>query len=117
MAHAVRVNTTMDDELLRRVDAYAQAHYEDRSTALRQLVDFSLRELQKRDTLDAYASGRVTLREFARTLGLGVWQAHDLLRAEGIPVAGGQRSETREALQALLGNRVNPFRIPGAPTR
>jgi len=36
-------------ELLRRVDAYAEQHYEDRSTAPRQLVDFALRELQKRE--------------------------------------------------------------------
>jgi hypothetical protein len=31
------------------VDAYAEQHYEDRSTAPRQLVDFALRELQKRE--------------------------------------------------------------------
>ena len=71
MSRALRVNGTMDEELLRRMDAYAeQQHYEDRSTALRQLVDFALRELQKRETLDAYRSGRVTLRDFGRALGL-----------------------------------------------
>jgi len=83
MSKALRVNPTMDEELLRRVDAYAEQHYEDRSTALRQLVEFVLRELQKREALDAYRSGRVTLRDFGRGLGLTVWQAHDMLRAEG----------------------------------
>ncbi len=103
MSRSVRVNATMDEELLRRVDAFAAARYEDRSTALRQLVDFALRELHKRDAIDAYRRGRVTLREFARSLGMDVWAAHDLLRAEGVAVAQGHRGETRAALEAALG--------------
>lgn len=102
MTRAVRVNATMSEELVRRVDAFAASRYEDRSTALRQLVDFALRELQKRDAVDAYRVGRITLREFARTLGLDVWSAHDLLRAEGVPIAQGERSETHAALEAAL---------------
>lgn len=102
MSQAVRINATMDEELLGRVDAYAGSHYEDRSTALRQLVDFALREIQKRQALDAYRSGRVTLREFARALGMNTWEAHDLLRAEGVAVAQGQRRETSAALETAL---------------
>ena len=48
----------MGEDLLRRVDAFAAERYEDRSTALRQLVAFALRELHKRDSMDAYAAGR-----------------------------------------------------------
>lgn len=99
---AVRVNATMDENPLRRVDAYAADHYEDRSTALRQLADFALRELRKRDTLEAYSSGRVTLRDVARALGLSTWAAHDLLRAEGVEVGRGDRAETAAALGAML---------------
>lgn len=102
MSTAVRINATMDDELLRRVDAYAKDRYEDRSTALRQLVDFALRELRKRDALDAYRSGRLTLRDFARTMGLSTWAAHDLLRAEGVDVAQGERAETAAALESAV---------------
>lgn len=102
MTRAVRVNATMDEGLLRRVDAFAEGRYEDRSTALRQLVAFALRELQKRDALDAYRQGRVTLREFSRALGLDVWGAHDLLRAEGVAVAQGSRAETKAALDVAL---------------
>lgn len=99
---AVRVNATMDSDLLRRVDAYAADHYEDRSTALRQLVDFALRELRKRDTLEAYSSGRVTLRDVARALGLSTWAAHDLLRSEGVEIGRGDRAETAAALETTL---------------
>lgn len=102
MSRAVRINATMDEELLRRVDAFASARYEDRSTAVRQLVDFALRELHKREALDSYRAGRVTLREFARTLGLDLWAAHDLLRAEGVADAQGDRSETSATLAAAL---------------
>ncbi|MBA3292938.1 MAG: hypothetical protein H0T40_04175, partial [Geodermatophilaceae bacterium] len=65
-------------------------------------VAFALRELHKRDSMDAYAAGRLTLREFARSLDLDVRAAHDLLRAEGVAVAQGERNETRSALNATL---------------
>jgi hypothetical protein len=84
----MRINATMDEDLVARIDAFAASRYEDRSTAIRQLV--------------AYRSGRISLREFAASLGLGIWSAHDLLRAEGVPVAGGQREETRSTLQDVL---------------
>ena len=103
MRRTVRVNTTLDDDLLQRIDAFASERREDRSTAIRQLVDIALRELSKRDALDADAQGRLTLREFAGTLNLGVWAAHDLLLAEGVAVAQGSRDESRAALQALAG--------------
>jgi hypothetical protein len=102
MSQAVRLNATMDKDLLQRLDAYAKDHYEDRSTALRQLVDFALRELRKRDAMEAYRGGRVTLREFARALGLDIWAAHDLLRAEGVAVGQGDRTETAAALADVL---------------
>lgn len=98
MSQAVRVNATIDQELLRRVDAFAAQRYEDRSTAIRQLVDFALRELHKRDAIEAYRGGRVTLRQFGEALGLDVWSAHDLLRAEGVAVAQGPASETNQSL-------------------
>ena len=101
MTRSVRVNTTLDDDLLQRIDAFARERREDRSTAVRQLVDMALRELSKRDALTAYAQSRLTLREFADALNLGVWAAHDLLLAEGVAVAQGSAAETSAALQAL----------------
>lgn len=98
----VRVNATIDEDLLRRVDAFAATRYEDRSTAIRQLLDFALRELSQREAIEAYQAGRVTLRELARTLGLDVWGAHDLLAAEGVPVAQGVRAESGADLHAMI---------------
>ena len=102
MNRTVRVNATIDEDLLARIDAYAERHLEDRSTALRQLVDFALRELALRDALEAYRQGRVSLREFARSLGVDVWSAHDLLRAHGVAVAQGGLAETASDLDAAI---------------
>ena len=97
-----RVNATLDRDLLARVDAYAVRHHEDRSTAIRQLLDLALRELAKQDAVEAYTSGRVTLRQFAAALGLDVWQAHDLLASESVAVAQGDIAETATDLAAKI---------------
>jgi predicted HTH domain antitoxin len=103
MSKTVRVNATMDQTLVERVDAFAAQRLEDRSTAIRQLVDYALRELQKREAIDAYRSGRLTLRELGRALGLDPWATHDLLASEGVAVAQGSREETAQALEEILG--------------
>jgi hypothetical protein len=105
---SVRINATLDADLLARIDAFAISRLEDRSTAIRQLVDLALRELAKRDALGAYTQGRLTLREFARSLSLDVWSAQDLLASEGVAVAQGHRSETSEALRTVLAGRDSP---------
>ena len=102
MRRTVRVNTTLDDDLLERIDAFASERREDRSTAIRQLIDIALRELSQSDAVTAYQQGRLTLREFADALNLGVWAAHDLLLAEGVAIAQGNRAETSAAVQSLL---------------
>ncbi|HZI98095.1 MAG TPA: hypothetical protein VFD41_11295 [Actinomycetales bacterium] len=103
MSETVRINATLDRELLERIDAFARDRLEDRSTALRQLVDLALRELSKRDAVEAYRQGRLTLREFGRVLNLDIWKAQDLLLAEGVAIAQGGRGETADALDAAVG--------------
>lgn len=109
----MRVNATVDEDLLRRVDAFAKARYEDRSTAIRQLLDFALRELAQAEAIQAYQGGRLTLREFGRALGLDVWGAHDLLAARGVPVAQGVRAESGSGLEELIQSVTG--RRPGEP--
>ena len=102
MSKTVRINATLDEDLLARIDTFAAARLEDRSTAIRQLIDQALRDLTKREVLQAYRDGRMTLRELARALRLDIWAAQDLLAAEGVAVAQGGRGETAAALAALL---------------
>lgn len=97
----MRVNAVMSEELVTRVDAFARRRHEDRSTAIRQLVDFALREMSVQEALDAYRGGRLTLRDLAKALGLDVWAAHDLLASKGVAVAQGAAAETGNCLAAV----------------
>lgn len=108
MSRTVRINATLDADLLARIDAFAAARLEDRSTAIRQLVDQALRDLSKKEALQAYQEARLTLRELASTLRLDVWSTQDLLAAEGVAVAQGGRGETAAALAEVLGQRTDP---------
>ena len=102
MSDIARVNATLDRDLLERVDQYAARHREDRSTAIRQLLDIALRELAKHDGLHAYRQGRLTLRDLALMLGLDIWATHDLLIAEGVAIAQGTMAETARDAAAVL---------------
>lgn len=102
MSDIARVNATLDRDLLERVDQYAARHREDRSTAIRQLLDIALRELAKHDGLHAYREGRLTLRDLALMLGLDIWATHDLLSAEGVAIAQGTMAETARDAAAVL---------------
>ena len=102
MTRTVRINATLDDRLLARIDTFAASRLEDRSTALRQLVDFALREMALREATEAYRGGRLTLRELAEALSVDVWHAHDLLRAAGVAVAQGPPDETAASLDAVV---------------
>ena len=102
----VRVNTVMESNLLQEVDAYARDRHEDRSTAIRQLVAFALRETRTRQAIDRIRGGQMTLREFADTLNLDLWQAHDLLSASGVPIAAGSLEETASDLAQVIEHSV-----------
>jgi hypothetical protein len=108
MSRTVRINATLDADLLARIDAFAAARLEDRSTAIRQLVDQALRDVSKREALQAYQQGRLTLPELARTLRLDVWAAQDLLAAEGVAVAQGGRGRLTAAPRRPRGRLVAP---------
>lgn len=54
MSKVRRVNATLDEDLLARVDEYAGRHREDRSTAIRQLLDLALHSLAEQDAIEAY---------------------------------------------------------------
>lgn len=56
----------------------------------------------KREAIEAYRGGRLTLRELARSLGLDVWGVHDLLASEGVAASQGRREETLGALEDVI---------------
>jgi Arc/MetJ-type ribon-helix-helix transcriptional regulator len=96
MADTKRVNVTMDEQLLERVDSFAKENYEDRSTAIRQLLAFALTERNKKKVLEGYADGRLTLREAAELLGVDYWELQSILAEAGVPVSSLTPDEIRE---------------------
>lgn len=102
MSDVVRINATIDRDLLNRVDRFAERHSEDRSTAIRQLLRAALREAAKDEAITAYRQQRLTIRQLAEVLDLDVWGAHDLLASEGVAISQGTRAETAADLEALI---------------
>lgn len=82
-----RVNTTMPESLLKKVDLYGELNLEDRATAIRQLVAEGLRVKLQETVLDQYRKGRITLRQGAELLGITYLRMNELLREHHIPLA------------------------------
>jgi len=96
-----RVNTTMPESLLRRVDLYSKLNYEDRATAIRQLVAEGLRVKLQQTVLEQFRKGKITIRQGAELLGVTYMEMDDLLRENNIPLVDDvdlalERAVTRE---------------------
>lgn len=82
-----RVNTTMPESLLRKVDLYSELNLEDRATAIRQLVAEGLRIKLQDAVLDQYRKRKVTLRQAAELLSVTYLEMDQILRENRIPLA------------------------------
>src|SRR5262245_6789804 len=81
-----RVNTTMPESLLHKVDLYSQLNLEDRATAIRQLVAEGLRVKLQQTVLEQYRRGKMTIREGAELLGVSYLEMDELLRENRVPL-------------------------------
>ena len=83
-----RVNTTMPESLLRKVDLYSRLNLEDRATAIRQLVAEGLRLKLEKSVLERYRERTITLRQAAEMLGITYLGMDEVLRRNQIPLVG-----------------------------
>ena len=81
-----RVNTTMPESLLKRVDLYSKWNLEDRATAIRQLIAEGLRVKLQQAVLEQYKRGKITIRQGAELLGISYWDMNELLRENHVPL-------------------------------
>ena len=86
MSQKVKINTTVDQEMLRMLDEYSSRNQENRSTAVRQLLAFALKEKNKSKALQAYKEGRLTIRQCAELLRVDYYEMNDLLSEADIPI-------------------------------
>jgi len=90
-AQMVRVNFTAPKDLIERVEQFAKERLEDRSTAIRQLVQEGLKALMTDKVLEQFQRGGLTLREASARLGIDLWELIALLQQRGIPVSDIER--------------------------
>jgi len=81
-----RVNTTMPESLLRKVDLYSKLNWEDRATAIRQLVAEGLRVKLQQTVLEQFRKGQITIRQGAELLGVTYLEMNELLRENAVPL-------------------------------
>ncbi len=86
MEKKIKINTEFDPVLLKKLDAYAAKKYLDRSSALQHLVSVALREIYKKEAVQAYREGRMTIRQCAEMLGVGYFEMNEILQSENIDI-------------------------------
>jgi len=96
-----RVNTTMPESLLKKVDLYSALNLEDRATAIRQLVSEGLRVKLQQPVLEQYRRSQITLRQGAEMLGITYLEMNQLLRENHVPLARDVRAALRRKPQKV----------------
>jgi predicted HTH domain antitoxin len=100
MEKKIKISARFDPALLKRVDAYASKRYTDRSSAIQQLVSFALREIKK-EALQAYREGRMTIRQCADMLGVDYFEMDEILNSENVPIITGLDPDEETLLPRL----------------
>lgn len=105
MGKRIKINTEFDPVLLKKLDAYASQKYLDRSSALQQLVSVALRENYKKEAVQAYREGRMTIRQCAEMLGVDYFEMNEILQSEKVNII----SEPFQKSKKLLDNLQESF--------
>jgi len=110
----VKIAVSLNQELLERLGRYAEEHLEDRSTALRQLLDFALNQKRLAQLVEQYRRGLLTLREVAVALGISYRKAEALLGHEGVPILHVSPGETHSDELGVLAEELSADRRTGS---
>lgn len=105
MEKRIRINTEFDQVLLKKLDEYASKRYLDRSSALQQLVSLALREIYKKEAVQAYREGRMTIRQCAEMLGVDYFEMNEILQSENVRII----PEPCQNTEILLNNLQESF--------
>jgi len=101
MEKRIRISTEFDPVLLKKLDAYASKRYLDRSSALQQLVSLALREVYKKEAVQAYREGRMTIRQCAEMLGVDYFEMDKILQSENVNIIPEPCQDTETLLNNL----------------
>ncbi|MGH3024846.1 MAG: uracil-DNA glycosylase family protein [Gaiellaceae bacterium] len=97
-----QVNIRLDDELLSALERVAREESLDRATAIRRLLETSVRQWELEHAIVGYRRGDLSLGRAAEESGLTQWELTDALRAAGLAYPL-DAAATRRRLAAIDG--------------
>jgi TDG/mug DNA glycosylase family protein len=113
-----QINIRIDADMVSALERVAREEALDRATAIRRLLETSIRQWELEHALVGYRRGELSLGRAAEEAGLTQWELIDALRAAGLayPLTGDQ---TERRLAELSGREVEPARetLPDIPPR
>lgn len=97
-----QMNIRLEPDLVAALERVAREEALDRTTAVRRLLELSIRRWELDRALRAYQSGELSLGRAAEESGLTQWELLDALRAAGVayPLSG---ERARDRLEPLRG--------------
>jgi len=101
MEKKIKISAAFEPAILKQVDAYASNKYTDRSSAIQQLVSYALSEIKKKEAVQAYREGRMTIRQCADMLGVDYFEMNEILNMENVPIINGSDIDTETMLSNL----------------
>jgi TDG/mug DNA glycosylase family protein len=79
-----QINLRLDADIVSALERVARAESTDRATAVRRLLEASLRQWEVDHAIDEYRRGDVSLGRAAEDAGLSQWELQELLRQERV---------------------------------
>jgi hypothetical protein len=79
-----QINLRLDADIVSALERVARAESTDRATAVRRLLEASLRQWEVEHAIDEYRRGDVSLGRAAEDAGLSQWELQELLRRERV---------------------------------
>jgi TDG/mug DNA glycosylase family protein len=79
-----QINLRLDADIVSALERVADAESTDRATAIRRLLEASLRQWEVEHAVDEYRRGDVSLGRAAEEAGLSQWELQELLRRERV---------------------------------
>jgi TDG/mug DNA glycosylase family protein len=79
-----QINLRLDADIVSALERVAHAESTDRATAVRRLLEASLRQWEVQHAIDEYRRGDVSLGRAAEEAGLSQWELQELLRRERV---------------------------------
>jgi TDG/mug DNA glycosylase family protein len=110
-----QVNIRLDGELLSALERVAREESLDRATAIRRLLETSIRQWELEHAIVGYRRGELSLGRAAEESGLTQWELTDALRAAGLSYPL-DAAETRQRLAEIDGGGGPPAEtLPDIP--